>query len=271
MPLSSPSEAESPWTRAIELDRLRASGRATVKVGSKQLALFLHEGAVHACNNRCPHEGYPLVEGALDSGCMLTCHWHNWKFDLKTGANHYGGDNLRIYPVKVEAGVVWVDAREAPAQERVQQALRQLDAAMADHDAPRIARELARLARAGAAPEVALAHAIERSHERLRYGMTHAYAAAEVWLRLRETLADDAQRLACAVEALAHVAYDTLREPAFAFEFELQPPQRWDGPAFLAAVEAQDEARAASLLDGALNDGLVFVDLEPTLNAAALA
>ena len=51
---------------------------------------------MHACNNRCPHEGYPLVEGALDAeSCILTCHWHNWKFDLRTGANHYGGDNLR--------------------------------------------------------------------------------------------------------------------------------------------------------------------------------
>ena len=263
-------EGQPAWTRAIELDRLRASGRATVKVGTKQLALFLHEGTVHACNNRCPHEGYPLVEGALDAGCLLTCHWHNWKFDLKTGVNHYGGDSLRIYPVKVEAGVVWVDAREAPAHERVQQTLGQLDAAMADHDAPRIARELARLARAGAAPEVALVHAIERSHDRLRYGMTHAYAAAEVWLRLRDTLADEAERLACAAEALSHIAYDTLREPAFAFEL-MEPAQRWDAPAFLAAVEAQDEAGAASLLVGALNDGLAFADLEPTLTAAALA
>jgi nitrite reductase/ring-hydroxylating ferredoxin subunit len=62
------AEGEPAWTRAIELDRLRASGRATVKLGAKQLALFLHDGTVHACNNRCPHEGYPLVEGALDAG-----------------------------------------------------------------------------------------------------------------------------------------------------------------------------------------------------------
>ncbi|HEY4958957.1 MAG TPA: Rieske (2Fe-2S) protein [Caldimonas sp.] len=266
---SSP-EGEPVWSRAIELERLRDSGRATVRVGAKQLALFLHDGAVHACNNRCPHEGYPLVEGALDAGCLLTCHWHNWKFDLKTGENHYGGDSLRIYPVKVEAGVVWVDARDPSAHERVQQALRQLDAAMADHDVPRIARELARLARAGAAPEVALARVIERSHEHLRYGMTHAYAAAEVWLRLRDTLADEAERLACATEALAHIAYDTLREPAFAFE-PMKPAQRWDAPTFLAAVEAQNEAGAASLLVGAFDDGLTFADLEPTLNAAALA
>jgi nitrite reductase/ring-hydroxylating ferredoxin subunit len=266
-PLS--AEGEPAWSRAIELGRLRESGRATVRVGTRQLALFLLDGAVHACNNRCPHEGYPLVEGALDADCLLTCHWHNWKFDLKTGANHYGGDRLRIYPVKVEGGVVWVDVREPPAHERVQHALGQLDAAMADHDPPRIARELARLARADAAPEIALAHAIERSHEHLRYGMTHAYAGAEVWLRLRDTLADEAQRLACATEALAHIAYDTLREPAFSFE--LRQPQRWDAAAFLAAVEAQDETGAASLLVGALNEGLGFADLEPTLSAAALA
>ena len=275
MHLLLPPEGVPPWTRTINLDRLRQSGRATVKVGSKQLALFLHEGTVHACNNRCPHEGYPLVEGALDAdSCVLTCHWHNWKFDLKTGANHYGGDSLRIYPVKVdEAGVVWVDASEAPAHERAQQALGQLDAAMADHDAPRIARELARLGRAGAAPEVALAYAIERSHDRLRYGMTHAYAGAEVWLRLRDTLAGEAERLACAAEALSHIAYDTLREPAFAFAPQTTPPpRRWDAPAFLAAVEAQDEALAASLLAVALEkDRLGFADLEPTLNAAALA
>ena len=271
------------WSRATDLARLRASGRATVKLGSKQLALFLHEGSVHACNNRCPHEGYPLVEGALDAGsCVLTCQWHNWKFDLRTGANHYGGDSLRIYPVKVdEAGVVWVDARDEPAHERAQQALGQLDAAMADHDPPRIARELARLGRAGAGPEVALAHAIARSHDRLRYGMTHAYATAEVWLRLRDALAGEAERLACAAEALSYIAYDTLREPVFAFALAAapaptgaagEPPPRWSAPAFLAAVEAQREGEAASLLVAALEgEGLGFAELEPTLAAAALA
>ena len=81
-------------------------------------------------------------------------------------------------------------------------------------------------------------------------------------------LADEAQRLACATEALAHIAYDSLREPAFAFELQ---PRRWDAQSFLAAVEVQDEAQAASLLVGALNEGLAFADLETTLSAAALA
>ena len=268
MQSSSISDDEAAWSRAIEFERLRASGRATVRVDGKQLALFLHEGRVHACNNRCPHEGYPLVEGTLDDSCVLTCQWHNWKFDLETGANRYGGDALRIYPVKVERGAVWVDARDAPAHERVAHALDQLDAAMADHDAPRIARELARLGKAGATPERALTRALEQGHERLRYGMTHAYAAAEVWLRLRDTLADEIARLACATEVFSHIAYDTLREPVYAFSTASAP---WNAAEFGAAVQAQDEARAAALLNDAAERGLAFAELEPALSCAAFA
>ena len=269
MPARPFSEGEPAWSRAIELDRLREAGRATVRVAGKQLAVFMHEGCVRVCNNRCPHEGYPLVEGTLDAKGVLTCQWHNWQFDLATGANHYGGDALRIYPVKIEHGAVWVDARDPPADARIAAALAQLDAAMADHDTSRIARELARLAKAGATPEHALVRALERSHAQLRYGMTHAYAAAEVWLRLRDSLDDETARLACATELFAHIAYDTLREPAHAFSAASLP---WSAIEFAAAVEAQDEARAASLLNDAVQRGLPIAgELELAASRAALA
>lgn len=256
------------WQRAIDLDRLARGGRAAVKVGTRQIAIFSHEGRVHACNNRCPHEGYPLVEGDLDAACQLTCHWHNWKFDLASGVNRDGGDDLRIYPVKLEAGTVWVDLADPPAAQGIARALGQLDAAMDEHDAPRIARELARLERCGADVDGALRHAIGRSHTRLRYGMTHAYAAAEVWLRLRDTRRDEAERLACAAEALSHIAFDSLREPARPFE---AGGRDWTATAFLDAVEAQDEARAAALLNGACAAGLSIGTLDATLGEAALA
>jgi nitrite reductase/ring-hydroxylating ferredoxin subunit len=256
------------WTRAIELDSLRASRPVAVKLHGKHVALFLHQGEVFACNNRCPHEGYPLVEGALDADCVLTCNWHNWKFDLKTGATLYGGDNLRIYPVKVADGAVWLDTRDPPAAARIEQALLHLDQAMAEFDTARIARELARLDKAGARPELALARAIRATHDRLRDGMTHAYAAAEAWLRLSATLAGETQRLACANEALAHIAFDTLREKNYPFTAERAP---WKAEGFAAAVESQDENAAAALLNGAFAQGLHFADLEPALSAAALA
>jgi len=256
------------WTRAVDLARLQPSRPIAVKLHGKHIALFLHQGEVLACNNRCPHEGYPLVEGALDTDCVLTCHWHNWKFDLKTGATIYGGDNLRVYPVKVEDGAIWLDTRDPPAAQRIERALQHLDQAMAEYDIARIARELARLGAAGAGPELALSRAIQNTHARLRDGMTHAYAAADAWLALRDTLAGETERLACAMEALGYIAYDTLREPAYPFTEERAP---WNAEAFAAAVESQDEDGAAALLNGALAQGLHFADLEPALAAAALA
>jgi hypothetical protein len=180
----------------------------------------------------------------------------------------YGGDTLRIYPVKVENGAIWVDVRDPPASQRIERALENLDEAMSEYDTARIARELARLDKAGAKPEVALARAICATYDRLRDGMTHAYAAAEVWLRLADRLADDAQRLTCATEAIAYIAYDTLRESAYPF-----PTARaaWNAQDFAVAVEAQDEPRAAALVNGALAQHLTFDDIEGALADAALA
>lgn len=268
MPDDLPSTGVAEWTRAVELDRLKASNPVAVKLSVKHVALFVHGGQILACNNRCPHEGYPLVEGALDDDCMLTCHWHNWKFDLKTGATIYGGDRLRVYPVKVQDGAVWLDIRDPPAAQRIEQALAQLDAAMDEYDTPRIARELARLGKAGAEPERALVRAIQGTHARLRDGMTHAYAAAEAWLRLRDTLADETSRLACATEALSYIAYDTLREKTYPFTAKRA---NWSAERFAAAVESQDEDGATELLNGALEQGLHFAELEPALAASALA
>jgi nitrite reductase/ring-hydroxylating ferredoxin subunit len=268
MPNDSLTTGVAEWSRAIELDRLQPSRPIAVKLRGKHIALFLHEGEILACNNRCPHEGYPLVEGALDADCVLTCNWHNWKFDLKTGATIYGGDNLRIYPVKVEDGAVWLDTRDPPAAERIERALQHLDQAMAEYDTARIARELARLGTAGAEPELALVRVIKGTHARLRDGMTHAYAAAEAWLRLRDALAGETPRLACATEALVYIAYDTLREPAYPFTAERAP---WHAEDFAAAIESQDEDGAAALLNGAFAQGLHFGDVEPALAQAALA
>src|SRR5256884_3085122 len=202
MPDDSLTSGAAEWTRAADLDRVQPSRPIAVKLHGKHIALFLHQGEILACNNRCPHEGYPVVEGRLDADCVLTCHGRNWKFDLKTGATLYGGDSLRVYPVKVEDGAVWLDIRDPPAAERIERALEHLELAMAEFDTARIARELARLGKAGAEPELALVRVIQGTHARLRDGMTHAYAAADAWLRLRDTLAGETPRLACAVEAL---------------------------------------------------------------------
>jgi nitrite reductase/ring-hydroxylating ferredoxin subunit len=255
------------WMSAMAIDKLRRDGKAVAKVGGKQIALFAMGEDVYACNNRCPHEGYPLREGTVDGACVLTCNWHGWKFDLKNGENLYQGDRLRIYPTKIEDGIVLVDVSDHPAAERQARALENLRGAFDDHEYDRMARELARLERAGADPVAAVTAAIEWSHDRLRFGMTHAYAAAAGWLQLHDESNDPQTRLICLLEAIGHMAWDCLREPRYPFG---DGRADYDAVAFIDALERQDEDRAVAQLRGALAAGKHFADLERALSTAAL-
>jgi nitrite reductase/ring-hydroxylating ferredoxin subunit len=256
------------WERAAALDRLERDGKLVAKVGGRQIALFRTADGILACNNRCPHEGYPLREGSLDGGCVLTCNWHNWKFDLRTGRNLTGGDGLRTYPTRVEAGAVWVDIVEPPAAERRARALEALREAFEDESYDRMARELARLAKAGADPVEAVGHAVAWSHDRLEFGTTHAYPAAEGWLRLHDESNDPEMRLICLLEAIGYIAWEVAGEETYPYPEGTAP---WGETAFLAAVEAEDEAGAVARIRGALEAGLGFADLERALGTAALA
>jgi len=48
------------------------------------VALFNVNGQFFALDGICPHQGGPLGKGWLD-GCLITCPWHGWQFDVKTG------------------------------------------------------------------------------------------------------------------------------------------------------------------------------------------
>ena len=257
------------WTRAASLETLKRKGRLVFRKDGRQIALFDTPRGVLACNNRCPHEGYPLREGSLDERCILTCNWHNWKFDLPTGRNLYGGEWLRTYPVEVRGGEVWVDLADPPFSERRAEILASLAEAREDNAYERMAREIARLHRLGADPLDALRDAIRWSAERMEFGWTHAYAGAADWLALHdENEGDDETRLACVLESVAHIADDVLREPRHPFPDAARP---WDEEAFVAAVEAEDEGAAVALLRGGLAAGLGFADIERGLTRAALA
>jgi nitrite reductase/ring-hydroxylating ferredoxin subunit len=251
----------------MPLERLLRDRQVVAKMGGKQIALFATSDAIYACNNRCPHEGYPLREGTVAYGCVLTCHWHGWKFDLRSGENLLRGDRLRTYPTKIVDGTVWVDVSDPPMAERQAQAMSNLRSAFDDHEYDRMARELARLQKSGADPIDAVVAAIEWSHDRLRFGMTHAYAATAGWLRLHDRSNDGEIRLVSLVEAIGHMAWDCLREPRYPFATDVL---QFDPAAFAAVIENQDEGRAIALLRGALAEGRRFVDLDRILTEAAL-
>ena len=256
--------------RVASLGEVPEGGRKVVKVGAKQIALFRTDQGLFACNNRCPHEGYPLVEGSLGQGCVLTCNWHNWKFDLANGETLIGGDRLRRYPVEVRGGEIWLDVTDPPEAERAAAALESLRDSFGRHEYDRMAREISRLHKAGADPLDALRAAIVWTHDRLEFGTTHAYAAAPDWLALRDRFAgaEAALALVPVTETVGHMAWDTRREPVYPYAAEILP---YSAASLVAAIESEDEATAVGLLRGALAEGLTFGDLGRPLAEAALA
>jgi nitrite reductase/ring-hydroxylating ferredoxin subunit len=89
----------------IPLSTLDSDGRAVIEVNGRDIAVFVVDGAVYALDNRCPHEGNPLVEGEM-LGPTLTCAYHGWRFDLETGACLHGDEPLRRYPGEIRDGEI---------------------------------------------------------------------------------------------------------------------------------------------------------------------
>jgi 3-phenylpropionate/trans-cinnamate dioxygenase ferredoxin component len=79
----------------------------TLIVGGKDVAVFNVDGTFYAIDNTCPHRGGPLGEGELE-GCAVTCPWHAWTFDLKTGESLTDDLKVACYETKVEGGSVLV-------------------------------------------------------------------------------------------------------------------------------------------------------------------
>lgn len=88
----------------------------TVEVNGKLIALFRHNGELHAIDDLCPHMGASLSGGFVEKG-IVTCPWHAWRFRLQDGA---WADNPRIkigcYVVRVEGDAVQIQVPEAPCK-----------------------------------------------------------------------------------------------------------------------------------------------------------
>jgi nitrite reductase/ring-hydroxylating ferredoxin subunit len=110
-------DAESPFVPVADAADLREAGRELVNADGRAIALFHHEGEVHAVDNRCPHMGFPLSDGTVEEG-ILTCHWHHARFELSCGDTFDPwADDVPAYPVEVRDGTVYVDpqpGREDP-------------------------------------------------------------------------------------------------------------------------------------------------------------
>ncbi|MHB1988841.1 MAG: Rieske (2Fe-2S) protein [Acidimicrobiales bacterium] len=93
------------------LEELQEKGYLTGKVGAQPICVFWHEERAYAIDDRCPHLGFPLHRGTVESG-IVTCHWHHARFDLCSGGTlDPFADDARAYPVEIDNGRIVVVAQ----------------------------------------------------------------------------------------------------------------------------------------------------------------
>ncbi len=79
-----------------------------LQADGEEIALARIDGEFYAVQGRCPHLKGPLGAGRL-RGCVLSCPWHGWQFDVRDGENEFDrAIRLKTYDVRVEDGCVFV-------------------------------------------------------------------------------------------------------------------------------------------------------------------
>lgn len=99
--------------------------RKLVAVDGRSIGIYNVRGEYVAVLNVCPHELAPVCMGRVTGttlpskpgeplkwgreGEILACPWHGWEFDLTTGRALADKRRLRLYPVTVKDGEIWIE------------------------------------------------------------------------------------------------------------------------------------------------------------------
>ena len=200
-----------------DLEELQRDGVKVVAVEGRTVALFWHQDAVWAVDNRCPHMGFPLSQGTVADG-ILTCHWHHAKFDLAGGCTFDPfADDVASFRAEVRDGAVWLDP-EPVEEERIAHWRRKLREGLEQNLRLVIAKSVLGLCEAGREQEVLREAALFGVRNRASgwaSGLSILTAMANVAPHLRE---EDRPR--ALYHGVVHVARDVQGQPP---DFDLAP------------------------------------------------
>jgi len=99
------------WIEAVAVADVEPEDVAPFEHGGRQYAIYRSpDDEFYATDGHCTHEQTLLCDG-LVMGAIIECPKHNGRFDYRSGAAKGAPVlvDLRTYPVKVEAGTVYID------------------------------------------------------------------------------------------------------------------------------------------------------------------
>ena len=257
------------FVRAARLDDVRAAGQMSVRVAGHSLALFFHDGKVHAVDNRCPHMGFPLHRGSVRDG-ILTCHWHHARFDLESGGTFdQFADEARVFRVEVRDGEVWVDL--TPREDRLTYLHRRLQDGLERNISLVVAKSVLGLLGGGEDPAEPFRAGLDFGARYRRAGWGQGLTIHTCMMNLVPHLAPERRPLAL-YHGLSAVSRDSVGEPP---RFVIRPlPSGTRDLATLKGwfrrfVEVRDSEGAERCIVSAVRAGADHVQMADMLFAAA--
>jgi nitrite reductase/ring-hydroxylating ferredoxin subunit len=97
--------------KICDLKEIKKSKPQIFIVNRKKIAVYFNGKNYFAFNPVCPHANANLKLGKYKDK-TVTCHWHNWEFDLQTGEGLNNQGQLKIYKTKIEGNNLFVQLEE---------------------------------------------------------------------------------------------------------------------------------------------------------------
>ena len=97
------------WTRAVATGDIEEDDLVGVTLEGREIAVYNLKGRFYATDNICTHQDACLSEGFVIDD-IIECPLHQGRFHIPTGQPKGAPVHipLRVYPVKVEDNVVYV-------------------------------------------------------------------------------------------------------------------------------------------------------------------
>lgn len=254
------------WVNAFPITQLPAGSVKVYRGHGSQVAVFrLEDEQLFAVDNRCPHEGYPLAKGWV-SDCLVTCPWHNFKFDLKDGRCVMGDEAVRTFDVQLDDGHVHLDLTPPDPSVEIPRLLASLEQGLLTRKLGQMARDVVRLLLTGVTPRRIAYETARLDAAYAQYGTTHATAVAVDALRLTDRYQAHEAVLPL-MQALDMASETHRRRPIRPTPAAIEPSDDMAacGERLAQLVEEEKAEQAEALLRGAIAKGWSRETIEPWL------
>lgn len=95
------------YIKVAEVGEIPTGKGKVVELLGREIAIFNAGERYYAIDNLCPHKGGPLVDGIVMHN-IVACPWHNWPFELETGACTINSSSIDCFEVRIEEGAIFI-------------------------------------------------------------------------------------------------------------------------------------------------------------------